>query len=188
MRRLRLEHTFLSCVLPGNVTAGDLLVLESVNEPVPTVSDSMGNNYTLVSSQLIPGHTYALNVFQAIARSSGADNVSVSGDATYPDFVVHEFAGVTGITAVKLGSGNSSTASVGAFTPPPESIVFAVVLPNDKLAGINPEFVVPGPGMTPVGTYIDMMADEFTIANGPTTCPFQFGSSVEWTEAVLVLQ
>ncbi|MDA4134210.1 MAG: hypothetical protein OK441_01400 [Thaumarchaeota archaeon] len=194
-----------SPALTSTISASETCEIETYTTPVSTttgngsetctgatpslvVSDSMGNNYTLVSNQLIPGHTYALNVFWTIARSSGPDNVTVAGIANYPDFVVHEFTGVTSLAAVYLASGNSTSASVKTFLPPSGSVVFAAVLPNDKLAGANPEWVVSGPGMTPVGVYIDMLADELSLGPGPTTCPFQFGVAVQWTEAVLVLE
>lgn len=106
--------TVSTCAFSSNVTAGNLLVVTIgfvTTSATATASDTQGNTYsTAVGPTDNTGITYRLYTFYAVAKSSGANTVSItiSVGATFRRMMIHEYSGVNTLEGSNGASGNLS--------------------------------------------------------------------------------
>lgn len=166
-----------SCTLGLPVTKGHLLVAELSDVPQDKVNDSLGSAFKLMSSAELTGSTYYIQVYVAVALSSGVDTFTATGPGNFPNLVVHELNRSSVASTSEL-SGDSASPSVGGYAPPAGSLVLGVVL-----AGNGGESVSPGQGQTFMGQYPGVIGDEYSIATGgQVTSPFVLSTQQAWGE------
>lgn len=172
----------VSCALPSPVVAGQTILLETAVVPPTSVTDSMGNQFTLLGQTGCPcSSTYMLQVYSATASTSGPDTFTVQGPGNYDGLLVHVITGVSGVLSVSIGTGNSSTLGVPPFEPSSGSLILGVALINDT-EGVFNSTVRAGSGynLLTVGPSI---ADEYGISAGNvTTTQFSLQQPERWAE------
>jgi hypothetical protein len=98
----------------SNVTAGSAIVVVSTNESptAGTISDTLGNTYTLVASQ--PSATYApMFIWVAINSPAGANTVTRAGTASGAGCLfIHEYGNVSGFDTASVAFSNSTATSL----------------------------------------------------------------------------
>jgi hypothetical protein len=197
----------VSCVLPSPVTSGHLLVVEIAEVPeaqiqtvglygdsnvteaqisnsstpqVASLSDSLGDNFTLIGSAPQAGSTYILYFFVVNITSSATDQVTLSGVGNYPFLLVHELQNVGRAVAFSTGAGNSTSPSISPYVAPSGSFVLAAVFVlNDR--GTMAANVTAGSGNTLLDTTYGI-AEEYNSGAGLVTSPFVMTGSIPWGE------
>lgn len=106
----------------NNVVAGNLLVAAfgRATNSTPTVTDSQGNTYTLRRSHYDAGNDYRLDIWTAIAGSSGACSITITAAGGSAEAIRAEFAGpfaAAPFDVANSANGNSASASSGNVTP-----------------------------------------------------------------------
>jgi hypothetical protein len=170
----------VSCRMGDDVRAGDLIVVKVSDLPGVSLTDSMGNSFTLLEMDRVSS-TYYNFIYYAIATSSGPDTLTVRGYGNFPSIMTTELQGLHTISGYETGTGNSTVASVSAFTPPPGSFVMSLVEPLGP-----PISVSPGAGYTLAALYAVSNACEYGTVTGPTTSSFTLGTPAVWEEVSLV--
>ncbi|MDA4137456.1 MAG: hypothetical protein OK449_10730 [Thaumarchaeota archaeon] len=195
----------VSCMLPFDVAAGHILLVEIAEVPesyivglynsnttetqisdssatsVASLYDSMKDNFSLIGSATQSASTYRLYFYVANVTSSGNDTVSLSGVGNYPFLLVHELHGVTHVAASSTGSGNSTTPSVTPYSPPTGSFVFSGIFVWNSL-GVPYANISAGAGSVSVDeTY--GLADQYSMAQGGSIAsPFALTNAIPWGE------
>jgi hypothetical protein len=173
----------VTCGLVG-LEAGEILLFEVSDIPPYSVSDTMGNHFTLLEEQPLPGTAYDLKIFSATisvsAPNSSLDIFTVTKGVGIPSIIGLGFVGATGVEAISTGSGNSTTPHVTAFAPSQGSPVIAGLLMQESFPSNFPMSAGPGYMYLQLGP---PNAVEFAEATGNmTTSPFILSSAVNWTE------
>jgi len=101
---------------PSNITAGNLLVASFGGAyATPSLTDTKGNTWTLVSGSLVNNAGDYAAMWYAIANSSGADTVTITGN--YPcSLDVAEFQVASGTPTLDGYGTNTNTASTSLTT------------------------------------------------------------------------
>lgn len=143
----------LTLAYPGNVTAGNLLIVAGTSLAVVSgVTDSVGTSYTVVQTSTYGSYGISSFIAYGIAGGSGANTVSVNlASGTYTSYAIDEFSGVNA-TPFDVNGGSST----GTSTTPTDSIT--TVAENALIIGVmNPD-------------------ENATITSGFTT----FGEEEDW--------
>lgn len=192
----------LAVAYPGNVTAGNLLVVggntyDTAGTTGHTVTDSVGTSYTVFNctalTATLPNATPFIAV--GIAPSSGANTVTVDptidASANQINFAIGEFSGTATSGIVDVDGGSST----GTSTSPSDSITTttanALIL---GLVGFQTSAAV-----TPDGTLTQIQEDQgsvngynfaFRLATTATSysIPWTLGSSQEWTACTVAIK
>jgi hypothetical protein len=111
-----------SAVSVGTVTAGNLLIAAFLRftDSTPTVSDSLGHTWTLARSHYDAGNDFRLDVWYAIATSSGDCVITITVAGGGNEAMRAEFAGpfaAAPLDAVNSANGQSTSASSGTVSP-----------------------------------------------------------------------
>jgi hypothetical protein len=166
--------------MSDSIRAGDLIVVKLSDLQGVSLTDSIGNLFSLLEMDRVSS-TYYNFIYYAIASSSGPDTLTVRGSGNYPSIMAAEIQGLHTISSYETAAGNSSVASVSAFTPPTGSFVMALVEPLGP-----PISVTAGAGYTMAVVYAVSNACEYGTAIGTTTSSFSLGASTVWEEVSLV--
>ena len=111
----------VSASFSGSQTAGDLNIVVigwyQTNATVQSVTDSMGNLYTLAAGP-VSSTDNRQSIYYAHGIKGGSNKVTVtfSTPVSYPDLRILEYAGVSTLDKSIGASGNSATASAGSVT------------------------------------------------------------------------
>lgn len=177
---------------PGNVTAGNLLVVVGNNfhtgGSTVAISDSLGTSYTVMESN--PYTDHASYIAYGIAPSSGANTVTINPTTTgnYIGVCQDEFSGVdTGSPLDVNGgvsTGTSTTAADSITTGTANALIIGVMGHRDP-AGVVA--LTPGGSYTEIGEQQDASNQEaynavFRIATTAQayTVDWTIGSSQPW--------
>jgi hypothetical protein len=179
------HFTSLNCPM-NSLQAGQIILVEAADIPLPNVTDTFGDHFTLVREAPLPGTSYDLEVFVATALLSGDDNVNIAGIGSYTVMNIHVFDGATGVEDSSDGSGNSTTSEVTGFAPLKGTVVIAAALIQNN-AGMNVTSAHAGLGYTEM-TDVSGIVEEGAVASGnTTTSPFILGAPVNWAEVSVAL-
>ena len=171
----------ISCKMSSSVRVGDLIIVKISDLPGVSLSDSMGNMFTMLEMDRASSTYYNL-IYYATASSSGPDTLTIRGDGNYPSIMATETQGLHTISDSETANGHSSVPSVSAFTPASGSFVLAFVEPLGP-----PISVSTGTGYTMAAVYAVSNACEYGTVIGQTTSSFNLGASTDWEEVSLVL-
>ncbi len=113
-----------SLAFPGSTAAGDLILVGfdfDTNSTPSSVTDSQGNTFTEVGTQLITPGGVRTRVYYAKAIKGGADTVTVnlSANSAWIEMYLAEYSGVDQVNPVDVqagASGSSNTVSSGNAT------------------------------------------------------------------------
>jgi hypothetical protein len=177
----------LHCEL-APLQAGQIILVEAVDIPVPSITDTMGDHFTLVRDVPLPGSSYDLEVFfaTASASSSGDAFVNIVGTGGDPVLTVHAFYGTAGVESSSIGSGNSNTPEVTDFSPSLGTVVIAAALIQNN-AGTIPTSVHAGPGYTQLSDFTGLVDEGEAASGNATTSQFVLGSPLNWAEVSVAL-
>ncbi|MGA3008022.1 MAG: DUF4038 domain-containing protein [Opitutaceae bacterium] len=107
--------TSISQAFASPNTGGNLIVvaLSWGNNTVPTVTDSVGNTYTLATTSFNPTGDQALGVFYAANVTAGANTVTANfpGSTPYSRLLIAEYSGVRKTTPVDVTATSQGTAT-----------------------------------------------------------------------------
>lgn len=164
----------------SNVTVGDLLIVwlaAVVSGGTIAVSDSQGNTYTRVGSQLNAGFG-DLAVFWAIAGSTGANTVTFSrsgGNLQFPEMQVLEFSGniASPFDAGGSNTGSNAVPLSNVTATGSADLVIGVCIPTSGLT------LTAGAGWTQVGTNFGAIY-KFESASGTFTPTFTMSANGAW--------
>lgn len=192
----------LALAYPGNVTAGDLLVVggntyDTNGTTGHTVTDSVGTSYTVFNCTALTASFPNATPFIAIgiAPSSGANTVTVNpsldASANQIVFGIGEFSG-TATSSILDVDGGSST---GTSTTPSDGITTTTA--NDLIVGLVG--FQTSAAVTPSGSYTQIAEDQgsingfnlaYQIATTATayTADWTLGSSQQWTACTIAVK
>jgi hypothetical protein len=171
----------VSCTMSNDVQAGDTIVVKLSDVPTILLNDSLGNDFTLLESELLPGSTYYSYIYYTIASSTGPDTLTLHGAGNYPSIMAVEIKGTQAIPSYYSSVGHSNLASVGAFSVSNVSFVIAFVEPLGP-----PISVSAGAGYTLATMYAVSNACEYGTISGQTAASFVLGAPADWEEVALV--
>ncbi len=167
----------ISCSPTNQVLQGDTLVVE-LDDVAPSLSDSLGDTYTLLTSVAIPGSTYLDYYYYTVVKTSAPDTITLTGQGNYPEMIVHELHGAGVVSTYSTGSGTSNTPSVTSYSPAAGSFVLAFVETGHATVVASA-----GPGYTLLSQTAVALSDEYLASSsGSTTSPFAVTSSLDWAE------
>lgn len=171
----------VTCTMSDDVQAGDLLAFQLDEVTITSFGDSMGNSFSLVTTQPLPNSTYQMYVYYAIAKSSGPDNFTLTGNGNYPSILVTEVQNAQFVSGVSANSGESGNPFVPSYTPASGSLNIVFLL-----AYGNGETATAGPGYALVAQTNLSVVDEYAVVNGATSPSFVLSTSDNtWTEAAV---
>lgn len=192
----------LAVAYPGNVTAGNLLVVggntyDTAGTTGHTVTDSVGTSYTVFNcsplTATLPNATPFIAV--GIAPSSGANTVTVNPtidtSANQINFGVGEFSGTASSSIVDVDGGSST----GTSTSPSDGIT--TVTANALIIGLVG--FQTSAAVTPSGSYTEIVEDQgsingynlaYRLATTATayTADWTLGSSQQWTACTVAIK
>jgi len=192
-----------SQAFPGDVTAGDLLIVGTFVDLHSYVSaaDSQGNTFTQVAYQTVIGQ-HKDTVLVATALSSGPDTVTVnvgSGKNVYA-FSIHEYSDVTTtVDAMVTAQGNSgSPASGNLTTANPNDLIFAWFtngsnFNNENFDSLNSAYTkreLSGTGTAQCFSLANCVesADQFTSTTLTTNATATLNVPDTWSATVIAFQ
>jgi hypothetical protein len=172
----------------SSLQAGETIFFAVSAVPPYTVSDSMGNHFSVQKSVPLPGSALFWTIFTATVSVSAPINsidvFTVSNAVGGSEILGLGISGATGVEVDVSASGNSTTPHVAPFVASQGALVIASLLMNSSL-GPNEDFPSAGPGyahliLTPYN------GDEYAISSGnSSTAPFILGSATNWVEIVV---
>ncbi|MGA2664664.1 MAG: hypothetical protein ABSF83_06955 [Nitrososphaerales archaeon] len=172
----------VSCTFPSPVEKGQTILLESGVIAGTSVTDSMGDHFSLVAQTGCPcSSTYLLEVFSSTAAATGTDTIAVDGAGNYDSIVADALTGVLGVEGTSTGTGTSTSPGVAPYSPASGSLVVGIALINNT-EGVYGTTVGAGSGYTLLTAGPDV-SDEYAIASGNATAsPFALGTPENWGE------
>lgn len=145
------DETPATIAFPGNVTAGNLLVVACMTndagstDPIatPTITDTVLSTYTIVMGHDQGGsNDYSTLIAYALAASSGANTITVTMDAgDFASCAIDEFTGVAASPsdAAGGGAGGTSTTSVDSITTVAANALIIGISGSNSDVAITPE-------------------------------------------------
>ncbi|MDA4123306.1 MAG: Ig-like domain-containing protein [Thaumarchaeota archaeon] len=176
--------TSSSCTFTSQVTAGQLLVVEVETNQAVTVSDTLGDSFTFVTSTCACDNGVAiaaLSAYYGTAKATGAVTITVSGGSIAYGMVAHVLSGVSTLDSFSTGGyvwGSvppSFGSTVASFSPPSGSFVLAATEQYGSTLALGA-----GPGFTLEGNYAltYSLGDEYGSMTGSTVCPTYFPTTL----------
>jgi hypothetical protein len=180
--------TTLSLAFPSNTQAGDLLLVafDYDTKATPTsVTDSQGNVFTEVGSQLESPAEVRSRVYYAKNIKGGADMVTVtlSTSSSYLELYLNEYSGINTTNPIDAevgASGSAGTASSGDAT---------TTVAGDIIYGycVGDEFCKVGPGFTARST-LDANLVEDMVAGSAGSYAATGSANSGWTMQMVALK
>jgi hypothetical protein len=172
----------------SSLQAGETLFFAVSSVPGYTVSDSMGNHFSVQESVPLPGSALFWTIFTATvpvsAPINSLDVFTVSNAVGGSEILGIGISGATGVEIDVSASGNSTTPHVAPFVASQGSLVIASLLMHSSL-GPNHTLISAGPGYTHLVITSDN-GDEYATGSGNgSTAPFILGSATNWVEIVV---
>jgi hypothetical protein len=177
----------------GNVAAGDVLIFTIgwySQSTAPTISDTLGNSFTLGNSQSVTAGavTYYSYIYYATSAGSGTDSITATfSGSTNAMASAYDVSGVTA-TSPQITQGNSASSgassAVTSFAPVTNSFVVASVEATGPTAITNGAgYAIPG-GPAPCNTQYGCSESETGAGTG-TTAPFNFSPNEGYAEVAI---
>jgi hypothetical protein len=127
----------------SNVTAGDLLVVTAVvhvtaAQTISGIADTQGNVWTpceAAQSLVLSSNTYLTQTWYAVAKTTGANTVTVTPSAavTFSGITVAEYSGGAGTWTLDQAASSAETSTFHLITGPPVTTAQASVLVHGVL-------------------------------------------------------
>ncbi len=202
VRKTPADGSPVNLTFPGNVTAGNLIVVEIAewknnNNPVASIStDSLGNSYVNEASlrSITSSNSRALIIY-AYNIAGGACTVPITVSGQYTTACATEFSGFTADDPLDVGAtkvGNSTTPNVGptAAAFDPDSLVCAVFGVSATMASITVDAVVPAFTQEFEELSFSFEPGEgvsrIVSAAGTESCSWTNGTSGNWAASIAV--
>ena len=173
---------------PGGVMPSTSFGNPAVGGGSPTVSDTLGDAFTLGVSNTVAvtSTSYYSYIWYATASSSGANTVTASFSSTVTGSIsIYELAGYTTASpgsSTGSSTGGSTSLSVTSFTPATNSFVIG----NAESASSTSTYTA-GSGFTLIATCSSVYGcSEYKSGVGSaTTVPMSLGASAPWVESAI---
>ncbi len=181
----------------SNVTANSLLICDvssgGPNSPASGVTDSQGNSWTQVGTASTGGLGDSIQMFYAIAGSSGANTVTVTfpGVAQGDTIAIFEYSGNATSSVLdqnNVGTGSSTTPASTSITPSANNYLVHSAEADPALDGTT---ITAGTNFTIRQTQLTSSTlerigteDWIQTTATATTGPFTLGASAQWAAKV----
>lgn len=170
-------------VFASDNTAGNMIIVcaeDSGFNDTLTVSDSIGNNYTLIRKDVNPA-IYQCNMWYATNIGAGPNTVTLAGAGGFRRLAAHEFSGLGPSPRIATSAATSdttgSTLTSGPMTlPAAPQFIFGFAF-HGSLA-----FMVPGPNFQQALSIIDVLTEyRFIQEAGTYSATASINGSSFWT-------
>ena len=94
--------------MSSSVRVGDLIIVKISDLPGVSLSDSMGNMFTMLEMDRASSTYYNL-IYYATASSSGPDTLTIRGDGNYPSIMATELQGLHRYQASRRPTGTRAS-------------------------------------------------------------------------------
>src|ERR1700753_2642701 len=141
----------------SSVTAGNMLIAccgwASANTG-GSITDTLGNTWTQQETVAGTSIGYGLTIWTAVAKSTGANTVTVTPPSAPQSFMrmaIHEYSGVDTLDQKITGQSNVGKPSIAMTTTQAVEVVFAFLVSNAGAATVSSPFTVretPGSELT----------------------------------------